>query len=209
MSNFKVGDIVRRNDVPRVDEYGVTNHDMRSAKVIEVAPNSYLDKISIRLEVLDHVRSYNNHSKFWVQANYFEKIKPAKPETIVIYRDGDKVYALDKTTGKKTCAKCHPHDEFDFKTGAELAFNRLLGKADKTEEPEPKFKKGDKVRCKTNGSLSNIPKDVIGYIVEPHTSIPDTYLVDLRVEYPAAHTGNGILSNSTGYWFLDTQLERV
>lgn len=208
MSNFKVGDIVRRNDVPLSNDYAITNKDMRSAKVIEVNTDCY-DVTSIRIEILDHVRAHNNHQKFWVDARYFEKIKPAKPETIVIYRDGDKVYALDKTTGKKTCAKCHPHDEFDFKTGAELAFNRLLGKPDKTEEPEPKFKKGDKVRCKTNGSLLTIPKDVIGYIVESHTSIPNAYLVDLRVEYPSTHTGGGILSNPTGCWCLDTQLERV
>ena len=48
-------------------------------------------------------------------------------ETIVIYRNDNKVIALDKTTGKKAEAKCNPADEFDFRTGAKLAFNRLMG----------------------------------------------------------------------------------
>lgn len=74
------------------------------------------------------------------------EIELIKNETIVIYRKDDKVIALDKRTGKKAEAKCHPDDEFDFKTGAKLAFERLL------EEPENKeeyyngkiiFTKGD------------------------------------------------------------------
>ena len=48
-------------------------------------------------------------------------------ETIVIYRNDNKVVALDKSTGKKAEAKCNPADEFDFRTGAKLAFNRLMG----------------------------------------------------------------------------------
>lgn len=48
-------------------------------------------------------------------------------ETIVIYRNENKVIALDKSTGEKAEAKCNPADEFDFRTGAKLAFNRLMG----------------------------------------------------------------------------------
>lgn len=47
--------------------------------------------------------------------------------TIVIYRNDNKVVALDKSTGEKAEAKCNPADEFDFRTGAKLAFNRLMG----------------------------------------------------------------------------------
>lgn len=47
--------------------------------------------------------------------------------TIVIYRNDNKVVALDKSTGKKAEAKCNPADEFDFRTGAKLAFDRLMG----------------------------------------------------------------------------------
>lgn len=47
--------------------------------------------------------------------------------TIVIYRKDNKVVALDKSTGEKAEANCNPADEFDFRTGAKLAFNRLMG----------------------------------------------------------------------------------
>lgn len=48
-------------------------------------------------------------------------------ETIVIYRKDNKVIALDKSTGEKAEANCNPAD--DFRTGAKLAFNRLIGEA--------------------------------------------------------------------------------
>lgn len=48
-------------------------------------------------------------------------------ETIVIYRNDNKVVALDKSTGDRAEAKCNSADEFDFRTGARLAFNRLMG----------------------------------------------------------------------------------
>lgn len=54
-------------------------------------------------------------------------------ETIVIYRKDNKVIALDKSTGEKAEAKCNPADEFDFRTGAKLAFNRLMGESVKTD----------------------------------------------------------------------------
>lgn len=47
-------------------------------------------------------------------------------ETIVIYRKNRQVIALDTKTGKKGIAKCNPADEFNFETGAKLAFERLL-----------------------------------------------------------------------------------
>jgi len=58
----------------------------------------------------------------WCEESSLELIKD---ETIVIYRKGNKVIALDKSTGKKAVAKCSPDDEFNFKTGAKLAFERL------------------------------------------------------------------------------------
>lgn len=66
-----------------------------------------------------------------------------KKETIVIYRKGDEVIALDKVSGKTGVAKCGRNDTFDFATGARIAFERLL------EEPkpeEPKYFTG-KVVC--------------------------------------------------------------
>jgi hypothetical protein len=65
--------------------------------------------------------------------------------SIVIYRKDNKVIALDKTTGKTAEAICCEDDEFDFYTGADLAFERLRGRkpAPKTKENAPKFYNAD------------------------------------------------------------------
>lgn len=66
-------------------------------------------------------------------------------ETIVIYRNDNKVVALDKTTGKKAEANCNPADEFDFRTGAKLAFNRLMGEDAKPDNGVREVKRKAKV----------------------------------------------------------------
>lgn len=63
----------------------------------------------------------NGHGR-WCEESSLELIKD---ETIVIYRKGNEVIALDKSTGKKAVAKCSPADKFDFNVGAKLAFERL------------------------------------------------------------------------------------
>lgn len=64
------------------------------------------------------------------------------PEKIIIYRNGSEVIAKNTATGKIGVAKCNPADEFDFNTGAKLAFERLTN-----PEPEkPKYYTG-KVVC--------------------------------------------------------------
>lgn len=47
-------------------------------------------------------------------------------ETIVIYSKDREVIAVDKTTGEKAIARCNPADEYDFRIGAKLAFERLM-----------------------------------------------------------------------------------
>ena len=65
--------------------------------------------------------------------------------TIVIYRNDDKVVALDKSTGEKAEANCNPADEFDFRTGAKLAFNRLMGEDVKPDNGVREVKRKAKV----------------------------------------------------------------
>lgn len=75
--------------------------------------------------------------------------------TIVIYRKDNKVIALDKSTGEKAEANCNPADEFDFRTGAKLAFNRLMGEDVKPDngvrEVKRKAKVGDMVEVTRSG----------------------------------------------------------
>lgn len=74
-----------------------------------------------------------------------EKVEKVESETIVIYRKDNKVIALDKSTGEKAEAKCNPDDEFDFYTGARLAFQRLLGEEKKPDSGVCEVKRRAKV----------------------------------------------------------------
>lgn len=74
-----------------------------------------------------------------------EKVEKVESETIVIYRNDNKVVALDKSTGEKAEANCNPADEFDFRTGANLAFNRLMGEDLKLDNGVREVKRKAKV----------------------------------------------------------------
>lgn len=87
---------------------------------------------------------------FEIGSIFSDNLEKVGSETIVIYRNDNKVVALDKTTGEKAEAKCNPADEFDFRTGAKLAFNRLMGEDVKTDigvrEVKRKAKIGEYVK---------------------------------------------------------------
>lgn len=76
--------------------------------------------------------------------------KSEKEETIVIYSNGQKVIAVDKTTGKKAEAKCNPDDKFDFHVGAKLAFQRLMGDV-ANEQKKDEICVGDTVKVVNRG----------------------------------------------------------
>lgn len=83
---------------------------------------------------------------FWYSS---EMLEPAKPEKIIIYRDGQKMIAKNTATGKTGVARCNPTDTFNFITGAILALTRLTGIEPKivSAEPEkPKYFTG-KIVC--------------------------------------------------------------
>lgn len=84
-------------------------------------------------------------------------------ETIVIYRKDNKVIALDKSTGEKAEAKCNPADEFDFRTGAKLAFNRLIGEVVKPDngvrEVKRKAKVGEYIKIVDEKSITGMYKN--------------------------------------------------
>lgn len=116
---FYVGDVVKPNK--KADEnYTITNTSgVREAIVTE------LRDYTMDIKIIKGSRSVGE--VFSVEEKCFDLVRKAKQETIVIYRNDNKVVALDKSTGKKAEAKCNPADEFDFRTGAKLAFDRLMG----------------------------------------------------------------------------------
>ena len=75
-------------------------------------------------------------------------------QEIHITRKDNEVHAILKENGKvtkRTVAKCHPEDEFDFKVGSKLAYNRLFDEENEDIEvnkPKHEFKVGDKVRIR-------------------------------------------------------------
>lgn len=81
----------------------------------------------------------------WNHAEDALDLVKTQNETIVIYRNDNKVVALDKSTGEKAEANCNPADEFDFRTGAKLAFNRLMGEDVKPDNGVREVKRKAKV----------------------------------------------------------------
>ena len=88
----------------------------------------------------DVERETSGRKMFEIGSIFSDNLEKVGSETIVIYRNDNKVVALDKSTGEKAEAKCNPADEFDFRTGAKLAFNRLMGEDAKPDDGEVKRK---------------------------------------------------------------------
>lgn len=121
---------------------GLMDHLMGSVVTVCEAPFDFpiAGKVAIYDEKLDR--------PWFVRFDEIELVEPATKvaKGIKIIRDGRKVIATDMASGKKAIAKCHPSDEFDFKTGIELAISRLF---EKENESKQKYKVGDMVRIKT------------------------------------------------------------
>lgn len=134
---FYVRDVVKPNK--KADEnYTITNTSyVREAIVTE------LRDYTMYIKIIKGSRSVGE--VFSVEEECFDLVRKAKQETIVIYRNDNKVVALDKSTGKKAEAKCNPADEFDFRTGAKLAFNRLMGEYVKPDDGVREVKRKAKV----------------------------------------------------------------
>lgn len=134
---FYVRDVVKPNK--KADEnYTITNTSyVREAIVTE------LRDYTMYIKIIKGSRSVGE--VFSVEEECFDLVRKAKQETIVIYRNDNKVVALDKSTGEKAEAKCNPADEFDFRTGAKLAFNRLMGEDVKIDNGVREVKRKAKV----------------------------------------------------------------
>lgn len=129
---FKVGDQIK----PTKDNiYTITGQDMELGVVTYVGKCGTCNDADMEVEILKHKDKDYIGKTFSVQSRAFKKFK----ETIVIYRDGNKVTALDKSTGKKAIARCN-----DFHIGAKLAFSRLMGEPEENQQDKPKIVKCDR-----------------------------------------------------------------
>ena len=118
MSKFKVGDYVRvKMFNKRPDGWNKKGEmDYLIGKAVKIDGICSGGKL---LLITDKVRGLS----CFLEPEEIESIN----ETIVIYRKENQVIALDKVSGSKAIARCHPDDEFDFYIGAKLAFERLMG----------------------------------------------------------------------------------
>lgn len=137
MRKFKVGDVVKPNK--KADE----NYTITTTSVVREAIVTELRDYTMDIKIIKGSCSVGE--VFTVEEKYFDLVRKAKQETIVIYRNDNKVVALDKTTGEKAEAKCNPADEFDFRTGAKLAFDRLMGEDVKPDNGVREVKRKAKV----------------------------------------------------------------
>lgn len=130
---FKLGDKVKiktNSDVSDLTRYGFPEESIK--QIGEVTDLTPFDDLVI-------VRFQNSRARWRVPVRF---LKLVKPEKIIIYRKGAEVVAKNTLTGKTGVAKCNPADEFDFNTGAKLAFERLIN----PEPVKPKYYSG-KVVC--------------------------------------------------------------
>lgn len=84
----------------------------------------------------------------WEQINYKDFTFDDSTSEIHITVKGNQTHAILKEDGKvikHEVAKCHPDDEFDFRAGAELAFDRLFDKEGVIEDCEEEHEEDDKL----------------------------------------------------------------
>ena len=148
MAKFKVGDIIVGNDKANMN-YGITKKGVK-CKVI----CAYDDDDFIKVEVMCGVFKGR---EYYVRYECFDLVQC---DEITITRYGNKVVAK---YGKKVgIAKCSPEDEFNFETGAKLAFKRLMGIEEKPTFTKDDLKTGMFVMTNT-GKLGVVVNDSILY----------------------------------------------
>ena len=113
---FKVGDRVRCKE----DYFSLKGS---TGKVVEYSTEGSVLVRHDKHNPFLHNGGCGENGYYWYYPETYLELD--KPETIVIFRRGEEVIALDKNTNKRAVAKCSPDDEFDFMVGAKLRFERL------------------------------------------------------------------------------------
>lgn len=151
---------------------------------------------------------------YFLTCNYytileFSDFKWDNRKPVIIYQNGQDVIALDKETGEKAIAKCHPNDEFDFAIGAKIAFGRLYHSQDYIPEDnkakcKPKFQVGDRVRCiKRDYEIGGINiVNELGVIREAETGA-SSVLVEFDNNI-GGHSGNGKGKDNHCWWIMNS-----
>lgn len=149
-SNFKVGDrVVTTGDVFAVEKgmVGIVVDFYCLGGYVLVKFDGWHNGHDGRGDTVSGKR-YDGNACYYIPDVVLKKVN----ETIVLYRKDNRVIAIDKSTGEIAEAICSPEDTFDFRTGAKLAFQRLMGEPEEVPVPMPEpvkyngrviFTKGD------------------------------------------------------------------
>lgn len=199
MSKFKLGD--RVENIKGFNNYGTYVNKGVGGTVIVIDGNQICVEFDKHINGHDGSGCYGSrlrkgrdgHCKwFLVQDGYVEKVKEKSNESIVIYRKGQEVIAVDKSTGETAVAKCSPQDTFDFKVGAKLAFERLMYTPKIVKQD--RYKVGDKVKIVDKwlpGCFQNSQGEMDKWLGKIMTIKKDTWLGYLMVEDASEASGRG------------------
>jgi hypothetical protein len=153
MGKFKVGERYVVGGNPKPLEGFVESEIGNVIEITRVGKNH----ISCRT-----VRGESEGCVFAYDSPFAESLVPYKKlHKILITTDGKTTTARlleGKKTIKSAKAKCSPDDEFDFKTGAKIAFQRLMGEPVVEDKPEPKLYNGKVVCIHSEGSWFTVGK---------------------------------------------------
>lgn len=134
---------------------------------------------------------YTGNHCWWFNDEYIKLV--AEHATITITRDGNKVIA--KYGDRVGVARCCPEDEFNFETGAKLAFERLFeAKADVKIVKQSTYKPGDKVKI--------IDKWVPGCF-ENSSGYMDEWLGKVMTIEDTFYNGDYKMKEDNGKWYWD------
>lgn len=169
MSKFKVGDKVRVRFWDSMEqEYGINvwgNINVRCAFTPEMR------RFCGKVVTIDTVSDRGVYKIKEDKGDYYwsDGMFVLKRRMIVVYADVDsrKVVAIDKYTGEKAEAYCHPDDGFDFTKGAFLAFDRLRGREERVNAPYKRYNR-EVIFIKENPMLNSF---TVGKIYKVKNSV--------------------------------------
>ena len=168
MAKYKVGDKVRvRTWDSMAEQFGLDGTGIKvPGNYFVLKMKCYCGKVVTIARVNSygeyHIKEDNRegtHSFWWFNDNMLEDVE----NTIVIYAKGNEVIAINKSTGETGKAVCAPEDEFDFKTGADLAYDRLMGRKPPFRKRKEKNDFNAEVVCISTGNCA-VYKFTVGKI---------------------------------------------
>lgn len=176
---FKVGDKVRIMDGSKIENYtghwsvgeGGMDKYVGEEHTIESVSSIKGRVYYILSDIPPYIWDERGLEKVKKESKKESPKNESSKESIVIYNNGRVVTAINKNTKEKGIAKCNPKDKYDFKTGAIIAFSRLiLG-----------FTVGDKVIGNDKNHYAVTNKGWVGVVSEISIKMTSEFKCQMKV----------------------------